>query len=78
VKWASAIEDLMKSHSSDLDETMSKNQLHETARETVTLGRFPPLFNDHLRKNIPIEYGWRYEGGPQFHVSELRLTREGE
>ena len=49
VKWASAIEDLIKVHK-------EQNPTLATSR----LGRTPPSYHNHLRKNIPVEpeYNW--------------------
>ena len=44
VKWASAIEDLVRER--------------QGPRRT-------PEYKDHLRKNVPVEYAWRYEGAPK-------------
>ncbi|KAK5062778.1 hypothetical protein LTR84_004853 [Exophiala bonariae] len=49
VKWASAIEDLIKSHKSE-----------ESTLSSSSSGRIPPSYRNHLRKNIPVEpeYNW--------------------
>lgn len=49
VKWASAIEDLIRLHE-------EQNPTPATSR----LGRTPPSYKNHLRKNIPVEpeYNW--------------------
>ena len=45
VKWASAIEDLVR----------------EKQGPRVT-----PSYKEHLRKNVPVYYPWRYEGAPRY------------
>jgi amidase len=45
VKWASAIEDLVR----------------EKQGPRVT-----PAYKEHLRKNVPVYYPWRYEGAPKY------------
>lgn len=49
VKWASAIEDLIRTHAAETS-TPSKPDF----------GRIPPSYKNHLRKNIPVEpeYNW--------------------
>lgn len=49
VKWASAIEDLIKT---DVEQAPKSS--------TSRLGRIPPSYKHHLRKNIPVEpeYNW--------------------
>ena len=54
VKWASAIEDLIA---------------HERGKEGLE-ARETPRFRNHLAKNVPIEYAWRYPGAPGHDIAE--------
>ena len=44
VKWASAIEDLVREKQGS---------------------RATPTYKEHLRKNVPVEYAWKYPGAPR-------------
>lgn len=54
VKWASAIEDLLNRHNEE-------HGIHASAR-SKRMGRVPPTFINHLRKNIPVEPDYRWPG----------------
>ena len=69
IRWASAIEDLMSYHSDNLK--LNTENISEGALREFPVGRVPPKFRDHLRKNIPVDYGWSYEGAPTFSVDNL-------
>lgn len=56
VKWASAIEDLLRKV------TESVSATRKTVKRSKRVGRIPPTYMNHLRKNIPIEAAYRYEG----------------
>lgn len=58
VKWASAIEDLLVHKQALLVRMNGDKQLERSQR----LGRIPPTYIDHLRKNIPVERSYRYPG----------------
>lgn len=58
IKWASAIEDLLKHHNQQLVVDNGGRQLPRSER----LGRIPPTFTNHLKKNIPVERTYRYPG----------------
>lgn len=60
LKWASAIEDLMMH---DCDQRHENTSEATALREKITdqpVGRVPPSFKEHLRKNVPVDYGWTY------------------
>jgi len=52
IKWASAIEDLLRVHNLDDKEQSSQTRM----------GRIPPMFKNHLRKNIPIDQDYQWPG----------------
>ncbi|KAK4934876.1 hypothetical protein LTR10_023972 [Elasticomyces elasticus] len=52
VKWASAIEDLLRVHNLDDKKESSPTRM----------GRIPPTFKNHLRKNIPIDQDYQWPG----------------
>lgn len=54
VKWASAIEDLLIYHNEE-------QEIPITAR-SERLGRVPPTYVNHLRKNIPVEPDYQWPG----------------
>ncbi|KIX05563.1 uncharacterized protein Z518_06435 [Rhinocladiella mackenziei CBS 650.93] len=54
VKWASAIEDLFKIYNAE-------HSIPVTAR-TERVGRVPPTYMNHLRKNIPVDPDYRWPG----------------
>ncbi|KAK5538358.1 hypothetical protein LTR23_006983 [Exophiala sp. CCFEE 6169] len=54
VKWASAIEDLMKAHNED-------DGISPLAR-SERMGRIPPIYKNHLRKNIPVDPDYEWPG----------------
>lgn len=58
VKWASAVEDLLAHHEQLRLKANDKKQLPRSER----LGRIPPTYIDHLRKNVPVEKSYRYPG----------------
>lgn len=58
VKWASAIEDLLK-HVTCLRMTANGGKQLPRGKR---LGRIPPIYTNHLRKNIPVERAYRYPG----------------
>jgi len=58
VKWASAIEDLLAHH----DQLRTKANGGEQLPRSKRLGRIPPTYIDHLKKNIPVEKSYRYPG----------------
>ena len=58
VRWASAIEDLLAHH----DKLRSKANGAEHLSRSKRLGRIPPTFINHLRKNVPVERSYRYPG----------------
>jgi amidase len=70
IKWASAIEDLLKHENEKMILGGSKQ-----GDDLGPLGRVPPSFKNHRRKNIPVDYVWRYKGAPKYNVRELRATR---
>ncbi|EXJ83069.1 hypothetical protein A1O1_06687 [Capronia coronata CBS 617.96] len=51
VKWASAIEDLLRAHDEECSSVRNKR-----------LGRIPPTYMNHLRKNIPVDQDYRWPG----------------
>ena len=65
IKWATAVEDLMMHHSEEVRGEKDYGDWNEEVWRKEHLGRAPPSFIEHLRKNIPIEYGWTYEGAPR-------------
>ena len=75
IKWASAIEDLMMHQSEELRYEKENRDPNEEQARKEHLGRVPPSFIEHLRNNIPVEYGWCYEGAPKFSVRELHGKR---
>lgn len=58
IKWASAIEDLLVQHTQSLVDLHGSGNVSRGER----LGRIPPTFRNHLRKNIPVERSYRYPG----------------
>lgn len=58
IRWASAIEDLLLHH----NEQNAKTKGHTRLSRGEALGRIPPTFMNHLRKNIPVEATYRYPG----------------
>ena len=68
IKWASAIEDLMMHQSEKLKHEKENGDPTEEQTRKEQLGRVPPRFMEHLRKNIPVEYSWCYEGAPKLSV----------
>ena len=54
VKWASAIEDLLKTHNED-------HSIPSSSR-SESMGRVPPTYMNHLRKNIPVDMDYRWPG----------------
>jgi amidase len=70
IKWASAIEDLMRHHCEMTRSTWELGGIDQSLNEHECWGRTPPVFKEHLRKNVPVEYGWRYEGAPTFCTEE--------
>jgi len=54
IKWASAIEDLLDHY----------NEQHEISpnERWQRLGRVPPTYMNHLRKNIPTDFDYRWPG----------------
>lgn len=58
IKWASAVEDLLNFHQERRIKMNGGKQIARSKR----LGRIPPTFMQHLRKNIPIERSYRYPG----------------
>ena len=75
IKWASAIEDLMMHHSEEPRSGTAPGDWNEELWRKEHLGRVPPSFMEHLRKNIPVRYGWSYENAPKSSVGELRSRR---
>ncbi|KIW09981.1 hypothetical protein PV08_11757 [Exophiala spinifera] len=63
VKWASAIEDLLKAHNEE-------NGIPPSAR-AERMGRIPPTYKNHLRKNIPIDPDYQWPGRHRDHSSLL-------
>ena len=76
VKWASAIEDLLI-HENEKEQTrMERKETEDDEKKRQrALGRVPPMYKEHLRKNIPVEYSWRYKGAPKYNVGELKAER---
>ncbi|KAJ4543015.1 hypothetical protein HRR80_001930 [Exophiala dermatitidis] len=54
VKWASAIEDLLKAH--------NEQQSTPVSSRSARLGRIPPTYKNHLRKNIPVDQDYQWPG----------------
>lgn len=54
VKWGSAIEDLLKAHNEEGGISVSER--------AERMGRIPPTYKNHLRKNIPIEPDYEWPG----------------
>lgn len=54
VRWASAIEDLLRTHNEE-------NSIPPSSRST-RVGRVPPTYMNHLRKNIPTDPDYRWPG----------------
>lgn len=63
IKWASAIEDLLRAHN---DKHPKEPQPPTTSKEsqprTERMGRIPPTFKNHLRKNIPVDRDYQWPG----------------
>ena len=80
VRWASAIEDLLK-HETEMP--MSHVERDEVGAEGLdslrrVLRRVPPTFNEHMRKNVPVNHGYRYEGTPTYSVAELHRGKQAK
>ena len=58
IRWASAIEDLFAYHQRIRSRQHGEKQIPRCDR----LGRIPPTFMHHMRKNIPVERTYRYPG----------------
>lgn len=63
VKWASAIENLLAHH----NKQRTKQYQQGYGKDKIVprekrLGRIPPTYKEHLRKNIPVVRSYRYEG----------------
>lgn len=69
VKWASAIEDLFR-------EITKKSVLRRVGNERTErkkrIGRIPPTYMNHLRKNVPVEAAYRYEGAKNPQVGSFQ------
>lgn len=67
VKWASAIEDLFGriNHAASTRASATKGRGEKASNDLPRrkrMGRIPPVYMDHLRKNIPVDPAYRYEG----------------
>ena len=73
VKWASAIEDLLEHQAERLSSYGDRNEAGsgEVEFQSSVMGRVPPTFKEHTRKNVPVDYGYVYEGAPMHSVAEL-------
>lgn len=60
VKWASAIEDLLRHYTT----TKAVNNGGKRLAREKRRGRIPPTFEKHLSKNIPVEQCYVYPGAP--------------
>lgn len=58
LKWGSAIEDLLSHYNGLKVAVCKKGSLPRSKR----LGRIPPTYMNHLRKNVPVERSYRYPG----------------
>lgn len=60
VKWASAIEHLLETHDADAHGIPSAQ-----SGGLGRLGRVPPTYRNHLRKNIPVDLDYQWPGRSQ-------------
>jgi amidase len=60
LKWASAIEDLMMHHCEQRQEGATGSASVPDMLTDQPVGRVPPSFKEHLKKNVPVDYGWTY------------------
>lgn len=64
VKWASAIEDLLRQHDEESGGSCSSREDHgrEKVARAPRMGRVPPTYMNHLHKNIPVDPDYRWPG----------------